>query len=216
MKAPAELRARVMAAVQAEPSLARGPYRARTALLAGASLALGIAFFLAKGGVKRGDRDDLLLFGTAAAWALIAVLVTALGSRPARSMLGRPRPVLVTALVVTAPALAVSALALALADGPRADPAMHLACGVLTIAQGLLPLTALILFRRAGDPLAPALTGAALGLAAGTWSALMAHLRCPYVGLPHVLLAHVLPVLALAAAGAVVGVVALRVRATPR
>ncbi len=207
-----DLRAKVLAAAASTPSPTRAAWRLRTAVLSGLAALGALGFFFGKGGTRRGDRSDAALVGTAVLWAIVAASVTWLGLKPARSMLGRSRATLLGVLVGTAPALAATALLVALAEGPAVDPRMHLACGVLTVAQGVLPLVALAVLRRGGDPLYPVVTGASLGVAAGAWSALMAHLRCSYVGVPHVLLAHVLPVLVLAGVGAVVGATLLRVR----
>jgi hypothetical protein len=87
-----------------------------------------------------------------------------------------------------------------------------LACGAMTIAQGALPLLALLLPRRGSDPVHPALTGAALGMTAGGWAVVMAYLRCPHAAMTHALLAHVVPTLALAALGAALGGWLLRLR----
>jgi hypothetical protein len=79
--------------------------------------------------------------------------------------------------------------------------------------QGALPLVALLAPRRGTDPVHPAVTGAALGMTAGAWTAMMAYLRCPHPSAFHCIAAHVAPTLLLTVAGALLGHALLRVRA---
>jgi hypothetical protein len=134
-------------------------------------------------------------------------------------MLGRPRGVLLAAVVASAPLLAIVAvLAAAMWPEPAAEHVeggVHLACGAMSVLQGALPLVALMLPRRGSDPVHPAVTGAALGMTAGAWTVVMAYLRCPHAAAMHCVLAHVVPTLILTALGAVLGWVFLRVRSAP-
>src|SRR5690606_2494816 len=86
------------------------------------------------------------------------------------------------------------------------------ACAALMVVQAAAPFVALLVAARATDPRHPAVTGAALGMAAGAWSATMAHLRCPHAGVVHGLVAHVAPTLVLVAVGALVGYRLVRFR----
>ncbi len=70
--------------------------------------------------------------------------------------------------------------------------------------------------RRFSDPTHPVLSGAALGAAAGAFSAFLVDLWCPVAYLPHLLLGHVLPLLTLTAVGAVLGRWVLRVSPAAR
>jgi hypothetical protein len=131
-------------------------------------------------------------------------------------MLGRPRPTLLLACVLAAPVLACAALAAAMIWPENAAEEVpghaHVACAAMTLAQGALPLIALLLPRQGSDPVHPAITGAALGMTAGAWTAMMAYLRCPHVPASHCIIAHVVPTLLLTIVGAVLGRVLLRVR----
>jgi hypothetical protein len=132
------------------------------------------------------------------------------------SMLGRPRQSLLLACVVSAPLLAIVALMAAAmwpANAAEEVPGhAHLACGMATIAQGALPLIALIIPRRGTDPVHPAITGAALGMTAGAWTAMMAYLRCPHAQAFHCIAAHVIPTIVLTTLGALLGHALLKIR----
>ena len=217
----AELRARVFAEVARAPSATCAEYKHRILLVAGIGAVATAALFVAVGGMSPGSRPlELVAFTVGFALVAVAVL-TRLSSRSGagRSMLGRPRSVLIAAVVASAPLLAVvAALASILwpaAASEHVEGSIHLACGALSVLQGSLPLLALIVPRRGSDPVHPAVTGAALGMTAGAWTVVMAYLRCPHAALMHCVLAHVVPTLILTALGAVLGFVFLRVRSTP-
>ena len=131
-------------------------------------------------------------------------------------MLGRPRSVLLAGVVVTAPLLALVALCATMAWPGAAieEPGStaNISCALMTIAQGALPLLALLLPRRGSDPVHPAITGAALGMTAGAWTVVMAYLRCPHAAAMHCIIAHVVPTLVLTVLGAALGWLLLRVK----
>lgn len=131
-------------------------------------------------------------------------------------MLGRPRHVLLLGCVLAATALAVVALAAgALWPAHAAEDvpsSAHSACGLLTIVQGALPLATLLVPKRGSDPVHPAITGAALGMTAGAWTAMLAYLRCPHAAASHCIVAHVMPALVLTIAGALLGRMLLEIR----
>lgn len=220
---PADLRARVLAEVERSPSPARDATRRKTAAVTAALVLLTLATFVANRPFQPGERAGDLVFSTAGLALLVALALTQLAARRGRSMLGRPRRVLVSICAAGGLVLLASAVVvLLLGDGGevervgrvgRVGPEMHARCGALTVVQGLALFVALLLPRRGSDPLHPAITGGALGLAAGAWTATMAYLRCPHADAAHCVAAHVVPALLFAAAGAAVGHVLLRVRA---
>ena len=217
----AELRARVLAEVARTPSQTRVEYNRRIFLVAGIGALATVSLFMGMGGMSSGSRPvEMIAFTVGFGLVAVAVL-TRLSSRSGdnRSMLGRPRGVLLAAVVACAPLLAIVAvLATMLWPEPAAEHVeggVHLACGAMSVLQGALPLVALMLPRRGSDPVHPAVTGAALGMTAGAWTVVMAYLRCPHGSALHCVLAHVAPTLILTALGAVLGWVFLRVRTTP-
>ena len=211
-----DLRARVLAQVAGAPSPTRAVYRRRIVLVAVIGALATLALFMAMGGMARGTRPVEMIAFTVGFGLLAAAVLTRLSSSSSGTMLGRPRPVLLTAVVVTAPLLAVVAFGATMAwPAPSHEPvaaASHLACGVMSVLQGALPLLVLLLPRRGSDPVHPMITGAALGMTAGAWSVVMATLRCSHAAAMHSILAHVVPTLILTALGAGLGWLLLRLR----
>ena len=218
----AELRARVLAEIARTPSPTRTEFKRRILLVAGIGTVATAAIFVAMGGMSPGARPaEMIAFTVGSGLVAVAVLTrlsSPSGSGGDRSMLGRPRSVLLASVVASAPLLAIVAV---IASMMWPEPAAahvgggaHLACGAISVLQGALPLLALIVPRRGSDPVHPAITGAALGMTAGAWTVVMAYLRCPHADALHCVLAHVVPTLILTALGAVLGFVFLRVRST--
>jgi hypothetical protein len=213
----ADLRARILAEAALTPSPTRPAHKRRIVLLATIGALATVALFAGMGGMSPGTRPVEMIAFTVGFGLVAAAVLTRLSSGEPRSMLGRPRSVLLTAVVVTAPILAIVALCATLAwpdtSGEHVDGSVHLACGAISVLQGALPLIALLLPRRGTDPVHPAITGAALGMTAGAWTVVMAYLRCPHAAAMHCIVAHVVPTLILTALGAVLGWFLLRVRA---
>lgn len=215
-KPPDELRARILAEIQRSPAPTRAEHTKRVVLIAGLGAMATTAIFFVMGGFARGTRPIELVAFTSGLALVAAIVLTRLSSGVTGSMLGRSRQALLLACVATAPALALAALAAAMLWPADAQESVavktHVACGVITVAQGALPLIAMIVPRRGSDPVHPAITGAALGMTAGAWTAMMAYLRCPHAELAHCVLAHVSPTLILTVVGAALGHAFLRIR----
>ena len=214
-----DLRARVLAEVARTPSPTRAAHKQRIVLLAAIGAVATVTLFVVMGGMAPGTRPVEMIAFTAGFGLVAAAVLTRLSSTAGGPMLGRPRAVLLTAIVVTAPLLAVAALCATVAwpesAGEHVDGGVHLACGAISVMQGALPLLVLLLPRRGTDPVHPAITGAALGMTAGAWTVVMAYLRCPHAAAMHCIIAHVVPTLILTALGALLGWVLLRVRIGP-
>lgn len=212
----AALRARVLALAASTPSPTRAVTRRRAVFIAVSGALATVALFLAMGGLTAGTRPAEMIAFTAGLALLAAAVLTRLSSGHGGSMLGRPRSILLTAVVVTAPLLAglVFVVTTVWAEPAREHVAgaTHLACGAMSVLQGALPLLVLLWPKRGTDPVHPVVTGAALGITAGAWAMLMATLRCPHASASHGILAHVMPVLILTALGAGLGWALLRVR----
>lgn len=214
--AASDLRARILAEVARTPSPTRPVHRRRVLVMAAVGALATATLFVAMGGVSAGTRPAEMIAFTVGFGLLAAAVLTRLSSNARGPMLGRPKPVLLTAIVLAAPLLALFALATTMMwPAPASEPVNEsttLACGLISLAQGALPLLALLLPRRGTDPVHPAVTGAALGMTAGAWSVVMAYLRCPHAASMHCVLAHVVPTLVLTALGTVLGWVLLRVK----
>ena len=211
-----DLRARILAEAARAPAPTRREQETRLAMLAAGGVIATLGLFFATGGLWRGARPLELVAFTAGFGLSAAVVLTRVSGRVRGSMFGRPRQVLLLGCVLGAPVLAIVALAAgALWPEHAAEPVpggAHLGCSLLTMLQGALPLAALLVARRGSDPVHPALTGAALGMTAGAWTAMMAYLRCPHAAVLHCVVAHVSPTLVLTAAGALLGRVLLKIR----
>lgn len=212
----ADLRACILEEAKKTPALTRAEHQKRVALVVTIGTLATTILFFAMGGFAKGTRPVELMGFTAGFAVLSAIILTRLSGPRSPSPLPKPRSVLVTACVAAAPVLAVSVLAATMMFPDEAHEDVptksHLACALMTIVQGALPLVVLIVPRRGSDPIHPVVTGAALGMTAGAWTCAMAYLRCPHATASHCILAHVVPTLALTAIGAVLGKMFLRPR----
>jgi hypothetical protein len=153
-----------------------------------------------------------LVVGT---WVLVAAIASWGAVGRGRSMLGRPTAHKV-AIALLSPALLVAAALVGNALWPETlgGPAgfqAHATCAALATLVSLGPLAAFAFIGRGSDPIAPSITGAAVGAAAGAWGAVGIALLCSQTAPDHVLLGHVLPVAVLALGGALLGARLLRV-----
>jgi hypothetical protein len=183
----------------------RPAYRLRRALALAGGVALSAGILLFTGGPGGYGRPSSYYVTLAAAWLAIGVSAAWLGVARGRSMLGRPASQRLLVAVLTPIALAVSALIAGVVVHPLLRPTgllEHTRCISFTVLMAFGPLVAFTFARRGSDPVAPRFTGAAIGAAAGALGALGIELRCSHAGMFHVLLAHVLPVVALAFVGA--------------
>jgi hypothetical protein len=215
---PSELRARILAAAQAEPVPPREAGRRRNLLLVAGALVLPVTLSVWAHGPDAGGRPCGYVVALAAAWLLVSALATWGGVLRGTSMLGRSASWRLVVATLTPAALLVTA-ALAAAVWPQtlvddATTRSHVVCIVFTFLCAIGPLTAFALMRRQSDPVAPRLTGAAIGSASGAWGALAIELHCGHASPEHVLLGHLLPVVLLGALGILVGhfVVAIRAK----
>ena len=203
----AELRARILGTAAEQPALTRAQHRRHVMTVAALGALATAALFFVMGGVQRGARPAEVVAFTGGLGAFAAIALTR-GSGPV-SVLGPPRHMLLLVGLLTTPALAlVVLLAYTLWPVPpvhSVGPSSHVGCAAITVAQGGIPLLAFLIPRRGTDPVHPLLTGASLGVTAGAWSSMLAHLRCGHPGSEHALAAHVLPVVFLALVGALLG-----------
>jgi len=203
-----DVRARILEAARREPSATRRTVVARGAVVLTVALALAVAIFVQLGAVRVTGRPSSLVLETALGATLLAAASAWLALGRGRSMLGRPRTwILVAVLAVPMALLAWKVGISALYEGMsvRWPDRIGYRCRTLSSAVAAAPLVALLFLRRRSDPSHPAATGAALGLAAGSLSWVLVDLWCPVAYLPHLLLGHVLPLVAVTIAGALLG-----------
>jgi hypothetical protein len=212
-----DLRVRVMAVVRAKPAATRavGARRRAWLLTIAAALWAGVSVAIGRPGLR--GRPLAYVAGLAIASLLIAAAATWAGVARGRSMLGRTSAWRMAAAMLTPAMLLAASLAFGslwpqtVTDS--SELGAHLLCLAGTTAFALGPLAAFMAMRRAADPVAPRLTGAAIAAAAGAWGALGIELHCRYASPLHVVVGHVLPVALLALAGMVVGARLLAIRA---
>ena len=219
---PADLRARVLAAASAQPVSPRseGTRRATMALVAGFLVPVAISLYL--GWPRSGGRPVAYVVALTVAWLAVGLAATWGGVSRGSSMLGRSVRVRLVVATLTPAALLATSLLAALAWPQTLDDdatmGSHLVCVVFTLLCALGPLVAFAVVRRHSDPVVPRLTGAAIGAASGAWGALAIELHCGHTSPSHIVIGHVLPVVALTLVGVLVGdgVVAIRSRGDSR
>ena len=203
------LRGRILAEVRRQPVPARPEMRRRllTGLLITLVFEAGLLVLI--GGMHGGDRPPWLIAGNACGALLVALVCSWLAFGRGRSMVGRPRSVLVAVAALVMPTLFASIALLgrgaSVVERGLPPPGNHAQCFGLTAMFSLVPLALLILARRGSDPVHPASTGAALGAAAGAWAAVAMAFVCPYAELTHELIGHVAPVALIVFIGAWAG-----------
>jgi len=214
---PPDLRARVLSAARAEPVPPRPSASWRRTLAVCMGVGVSFAILMSIGGPGQYGRSAAYTFVLAVLWALVgAAGAWAAGAR-GHSMLGRPASWRVLVLILTPLALMLTAQVVGAVWPPPykvADLDKHLVCIEFTTLMALGPFIAFTFLRRGSDPVAPRLTGAAIGAVSGVIGAVGIELRCSHATLVHVALGHVLPVALLAMLGALVAgrIVAVRAR----
>jgi hypothetical protein len=213
-----DLRARVLALANASPVAPRAEGLRRRALAVAAGFALPLALSYSVGGPSPGGRPVAYVATVTAAWLGVGLAATWAGVSRGRSMLGRSAASRVVVAALTPVALLATALVASIA-WPRtrddsAGMAAHVVCIVLGAVCALGPLAAFAAVRRDTDPVAPRLTGAAIGAASGAWGALFIEMHCAHTSVGHIVVGHLVPVVLLTLLGVLVGdrVVAIRPR----
>jgi hypothetical protein len=218
-----ELRARVLAAAAAETSPTRASVRRRTAVIGLIAAATGIGAFMLFAMLMSGsqlvrlggevaprqhaERSPALAVTTVAGALAVAVAAVWLALSRGRSMLGRPRRSLLYGVGLIPVGLLAWKVGSSIAFG---DPMVAWPerpgerCLALSLVIAAGPLLSFLAVRRSA-PVQPALNGAVVGLAAGACAWVAVDLWCPVAYVPHLLLGHVLPLLVLAGAGALLG-----------
>jgi hypothetical protein len=202
-----ELKSRVLASVREVPGPTRKETLRRQTWLVAAGLAGALALFFIKGGLRVTNRPPSLIALTSLGTAVFAGVGMWLLFTRGASGLRRPRTVLIGGAVLSTVAFLVWRWGVsALYDRAGAWPTRPgFRCLSLSVSTGALMLFAGLMSWRRSDPLTPRATGAAFGAGAGLGSALLVDLWCPVGYVPHLLLGHVLPIVILSVAGALVG-----------
>jgi len=212
----ADLRARVLAAASADPMPTRSAGLARRAAVVAVGMVLSVLVLAYIGGPQPDGRPVAYFLTIAALWTGVVLVASWAGIGRGRSMLGRAPSVRVIVAALTPAALVVVTLLAGLCwPATITEPSTihdHLLCIELGSLMAIGPLVAFAFARRDSDPVAPRLTGAALGAVAGAWGGLFIELRCGHCSVEHVVLGHVVPVVVFALAGALIAGSVISVR----
>ena len=192
------------------PSPTRRERRTRATLSYSIALGFILLVFTSVSAYARGFPRSVLLslsvgFGLCALAASITLAVFARGGSP----LGRSSTTL-GAITLFAPLAVLSWLSLWEPSIPAPHIPVGWRCLALTLVLGVALLSALAVAKRGSDPVHPNWLGAALGVIAGTWSAVLVAVWCPLFDFSHALLGHVAPILVLSAGGALLASRSLR------
>lgn len=212
----AELRARVLAAASAEPVPTRSVGVVRRAAIVAVGMIVSLVVLALIGGPQPDGRPVAYFATIAALWTGVVLVASWAGLGRGRSMLGRSTSVRVIVAALTPPALIVASLLAGLCwPATMSNPSTvhdHVFCIELGSLMAIGPLVAFAFVRRDSDPVAPRLTGAAVGAVAGAWGGLFIELRCGHCSLEHVVLGHVVPVVVFALVGALIAGSVISVR----
>jgi hypothetical protein len=212
MTLPSSVKDRVLEAVRARPSPRRTePRLTGWAAAALAALSLAGVLFLWGGPSNAVGRPPEVGEWVVVGMVALAVTATWLALPSRRAMLPPPASRLLG--VALGVPLVVAAWLLAW-HATYDDPFTRFGwrCFALTAASAPWPFAALLRLAPRFVPSRPWLLGGALGAVAGSWAAVVVEAWCPLAGPAHLAVGHVLPLVLLVAAGALLGQRLLRLR----
>jgi hypothetical protein len=202
-----ELKARVLAEAMREPAADRSAVRRRVRRAWLFVAVLTLLTFGALGGLRAVERPLPFVLVTAVGWGGVALAAT-WGSIRRGSMVGRPLPLLLAAILATPPALAAWYLAwLGRLESPVSVAPLGRAfvCMAVCVAFAAAPFVVLASTKRATAPAHPRVAAAALGVVASAWASVLMDLHCEHADVLHVIVGHVAPVLLLGLLGFLLG-----------
>jgi len=212
MTPSASLRERVLADAAARRARTRAEGRRRAALIYALAALAGLPLFVFWGGFAHAKgRPAAFTVAIATGATLLAVVCGTIAWHRGRSLVGRPAQALVS---VTLLAPMATYAWLVSWHARYVDPFARVGyrCLTMTLLAGGALLAAALYVRKRTVAVHATAAGAALGAAAGTFGGVIVDVWCPLTVPPHVLVGHVLPIVLLAAAGAVAGRLALPIR----
>jgi hypothetical protein len=205
---PSELKARILSAAKAQPSVTRRTQVVRGAIFLIASVAAALVIFFAMGGIRVTGRPLGLIAGTSLGTGFVAAVCAWAALGRSKSMMGRPTAWLVGAALAGPLAL----LAWKIGYSAQFDHGLDAwpgrigyRCLKLSLGMGVIPLVAMMFVRRGTDPTHPRTLGFAMGMALGLCTDELVDLWCPVAYVPHLLIGHVLPAVLLGILGAILG-----------
>jgi hypothetical protein len=212
MTPSSSLREKVLAESSSRRSRTRKQGRRRAILVYTIAALVSLPpFFLLGGFAHSASRPLSMTIGMAFGSLLLAVSCASVVWWRGRSLIGPSQTVLVSVAVL----VPVVTYAWLVAFHERyLEPVTRVGyrCLALTSLSALPLLIAVIYLRKRTIALHPASTGAALGAAAGAFGNVMTTIYCPLTYSPHVLVGHVLPIVALSLVGGVCGRLVLAIK----
>ncbi len=205
MHPPDSLKARILEAAKKNPVPARKSRVPMSLALAAAAVLAMLAVLDFFGGPHHADGRPTTYGSAAVGCTMVVAALASFTVLPRRrSMLPRSRAHLLS-VAIGVPLLV--GLCTMLWHPLYDDPFERLGvrCFAMVMLTAPWPFIALSYARDRIDPVSARLSGAAMGAASGAWAAVMVALWCPLAEPGHVLRAHVLPVVVLSLAGAVLG-----------
>lgn len=212
MDPPSSLKQRVLHEVagRASPTRSQGDTR-KAAWLVFGLVFVGAAALMRGVPEASASRPMSYLLVSATVAIGTALLTTGWTLFASASSLGRPRSSL-RAIAIAVPitlafgALMANAVAPETWSLPAHDWLAHgMGCLLFYASVGSVLLLVFLFGLRPLDPVAPGVTGAALGAVVGAWATSAVALQCPVAEPSHVILTHVAPGLLLTLSGAVIG-----------
>jgi hypothetical protein len=205
MTPPAALRARVLAAAAATPSLTRSQGRRAAAMSIGFSVGLAILLFELMGGFAHSaGRPIAITAALSGGWSLAAVGLSRIALGRSRSMLAR-RPTVLLLASISAPAAAFVWSCLFYGTYTEPFARVGFRCLALTLLIAATPLATFLWLRRGVEPRRPSALGGVAGAMCGAWAGVIVHAWCPLTNPAHALVGHSLPIALLVVVGAVIG-----------
>jgi hypothetical protein len=211
VNAAASLKAQILASTRQIPSRTRTEGRRVVAVAVALSLAAGIAVLQAVGGLAHSrDRPLSLTLRLSAGWVLASAGLTAVIRKEANPYVRSPD--VLAALSVAAP-LALAGWMVRLHGAyPDVSWAEDWICFVATLGLSLPSFVAFAWARRGCEPQHPAILGAALATASGSWATVVLLLWCPATTPTHAVAGHASAVAFMGLLGAATGAAVLGVR----
>jgi hypothetical protein len=187
MSMPAELKAKIAADVSRTPSPTRAQLASRTVIAVVVGLAICAALVAYRGGAHAGARTPLFLGAVAlilvmfAARNLLAAVSTSLWVNPRNAQ-----------RLVVMPYVALAAIAIAYGRGPAIPHPLSddMPCAITTLVLAGVLGVAIIIARRATEPIRPTLKAFLLGSFAAAAAAALVFLACPFEEARHFAIAH--------------------------
>lgn len=203
---PPELRAKILGSLGQVEAPTRSRWQRRSALVVSLGIGTSVALFAAIGGVHLGQRPALYVGSLGAAWLALLLAASPWALTRGHSSVGRPSRLL-AGLSLAVPLLVLGLVTAAAMLWPETrnltDDRSDVRCFGVALLLGAGPYVSFLWGKRRLVLVHPHVEAAAAGVFAGTLGALLITLRCECSELTHLVIGHVMPVLALGALSAV-------------